>query len=204
MEINAEELRKYGEIYEPRCFIENEGNPNFSEKDLNAGVIDDNDYYLSRACLTRACVDGLISCLNEEGKRGILLVTRKGNPAKGKLWPVGGGLPRGIVGPRKALTSIALRECNQNLTDFVYLGGVDFGWATTPKIMDKGGKGIRDLGLIYYAQGGGELRFKNLDNDPLIVTPEMWDKKDGKLGNLHRYVSSNIEKAMVLLMDRFY
>ncbi len=201
--LTAEQIRFIGQHAEPRFYFENEGHLDFTEKDLEAGFVGDLPYNGARSVLVRDCVDGLISYLNEEENRGILLVTRQGNPAKGHLWPIGGGISREQVNLRHAFSKNAQRECNLKLSDFVYLGGGSFGWATTPFPVEKigyGGKGIRDDGHIYYAQGHGELKFKELDNNPLIVTPDMWrNKTDDRLNKLHPYVSENLEKAITLI-----
>ncbi|MFZ1970837.1 MAG: hypothetical protein WAU65_01510 [Candidatus Nanoarchaeia archaeon] len=156
--ITASEIRKYSKIFEPITFIENEGSP-FDENSFSPGLISDKDYYSARSYLVRGSVDGLIACLNEKNERGILLITRKGHPAKDLLWPIGGGIPRGTIGLRNALSANAKREANLNLSDFVYFGGADCGWTTISKNINKGGKGVRDYMGIYYAQGEGELKF---------------------------------------------
>ena len=202
--ITAEELRRFGPVYEPIPSFNNEGDRSFTEQDLDPGYVPQETYLSARASLVRTCADGLVSCLNEEGEYGILLITRKGNPAKDQLWSIGGGIPRGIVGPREALNANAQRECGLKLSNHVYLGAMDFAWATTPGETELKGKGIRDTGLMYYAHGTGDLRFGELDNNPLIVTPNMWERRQGKLNELHPYIDRDLEKAMTLLVDDFY
>jgi len=219
--ITAQDLRKYSKIFEAVPYFEQEGDKSFTEDSLNA-YASPALFPIVRAHDVRYCVDGLFGCLNSDNKRGILLITRNGKPAMGKLWAIGGGEPRKIVGPRRALQATARRECNLELSDFVMIGAIDVAWGTTaqvvktgtkivemsvgakPKMIKTGGKGIHDYGDIYYAQGDGELKFNKLDNNPLIITPELWNKKEGKLADLHPYISSNMEKAMILLEDKFY
>ena len=202
--ITAAELRRFGPIFEPIPSFDNEGDQDFTEQDLDPGYVPTKIYSIARAALVRTCADGLVTCLNEKKERGILLITRQGDPAKGQLWSIGGGIPRGIVGPREALNANAQRECGLKLSDHVYLGAMDFAWATTPFEVEAVSKGIRDTGLMYYAHGTGNLRFGDLDNEPLIVTPEMWEHRQGKLNALHPYIDKNLEKAMTLLVDDFY
>jgi len=202
--LTAEQIRFIGKHAEPRAYLEPEGVVDFNDEKLGAGYVEAEAYYGARAVLVRTCVDGLVSCLNDDRDRGILLITRKGDPAKGKLFSIGGAVPRHKVGLRDALTVIAKEECNVNLSDFVYLGGTDFGWGTNPIpediVIGYGGEGIRDFTSIFYAKGDGELRFTDLDNEPLIVTPKMWrDMSDDRLNSLHPHVLLNLPKALTLL-----
>jgi hypothetical protein len=204
MGLTAEEFRIASRLFEPRVSVNSEDNPSFDFASLNPGYVSDSVYYDSRATLVRGCADGLLACLNEDGERGILLITRKGAPAKGKLWSIGGGIQRGVVGVKEALNANAARECALNLSNHVYLGSMDFAWSTTPSESDVGGRGIRDLALMYYAHGEGTLKFKDLDNDPVIVTPRMWEQRQGKLKELHPYIDKSMHLAMILLIDDFY
>jgi len=82
-ELTAEELRRFGPVYEPFPSFNNEGNQDFTLDDLSPrGRVLDATYYSARATLVRGCADGLVACLNEDGARGILLITRNGHPAK--------------------------------------------------------------------------------------------------------------------------
>ena len=198
----AAEIRRFSQLFEPKTYFEPEGT-NFSREDLDPGPVSDTDYLAARRYLVRTCVDALLACENDSGDKGILLITRNGNPAKGQLWPIGGGIRRGIFGSKNALRFNAQREAGVGLDDIVYLGSVDFAWATTPGEMPETGKGIRDVGLMYFAEAIGDLSFRNLDNNPLIVTPEMWERKEGKLANLHQYVDENLDMAMTLLVDKY-
>ena len=197
-------MRRFSEIFGPKTYFEQEGIEDFTTKDFNPGFVNDEQYHAARGVLVRTCADGLLAYKNQKDEMGILLITRNGHPAKDQLWSIGGGIPRGIIGAREALKANAQRETNLDLSDIVYLGSADMAWATRPQETSVGGKGIRDFGLMYYAVGNGELQFRELDNNPLIVTPEMWEQKPGTLADLHPYVGENLDKAMTLLVDSFY
>jgi len=57
---------------------------------------------------------------------------------------------------------------------------------------------------MFYAHGEGVLKFGTLDSNPLIVNPEMWERRQGRLSELHPYIDKNMKLAIVLLMDDFY
>jgi hypothetical protein len=200
----AAELRRFSAIFEPKTYFGQEGIDTFGKKDFDPGVVDDPTYHAARGILVRTCADGLLAYQNEKSEMGILLINRNGHPAKDQLWSIGGGIQRKIIGAREALKANAKRETNLDLFDIVYLGSADMAWATRPLETDVGGDGIRDFSLMFYAVGEGDLQFRELDNKPLIVTPEMWEQKQGKLADLHPYVGENLDRAIVLLIDSFY
>ena len=47
-------------------------------------------YADGRQVLVRSCHDALVSCDNDYGRMGILLVRRNAEPARGYLWSLGG------------------------------------------------------------------------------------------------------------------
>jgi len=202
-DITAQRIRDASYLLQPRTYFEPEGT-NLTQEDLKArGFIKDPYYSWSRACIIRGALENFVAVLNEKKERGILLIHRKGNPAKDKLWCIGGEHKKGFS-IEEALKINAKNECGLNLSDLVCIGYTDVMWGTNSKETKVGTKGVHDSGPIYYSQGDGELKFKSLDNEPLIVTPEMWDKKQGELADLHYHVSNMLNLAMILVVDTFY
>lgn len=202
-EITAKDIRNASRLLEPQTYFQSEGT-GFSQEDLKIkGWTPDPYYTWTRACVVRGSLENFVSVENEKNERGILLIKRKGNPAKDKLWCIGGEHKKGYS-IKEALEINAKRECNLNLSDFVCIGYTDVMWGTTPKKTKIGSKGLHDSGPIYYSQGDGKLKFNSLDNEPLIVTPEMWAKKSGELADLHFHVENMLNLAMILVKDKFY
>lgn len=201
--ITAQRIRDASYLIGPKTYFQSEGT-GFTQEDLKIkGWTKDPYYTWSRACVVRGALENFVAVENEKKEKGILLIRRKGNPAKGQLWCIGGEHKKGYS-IEEALTINAKRECNLDLSDFVCIGYTDVMWGTTPKETKVGSKGLHDGGPIYYYQGDGELKFKSLDNEPLIVTPEMWAKKTGGLADLHFHINNTLGLAMILLEDKFY
>ena len=64
--------------------------------DLTPGKVSREQYNAARDTLIRACHDVFIEYENEDGEKKMLLVVRDNEPALGQLWPIGGGIKRGI------------------------------------------------------------------------------------------------------------
>ena len=62
---------------------------------LRAGQISDDTYTSARRTILRGCHDLFLQVERPDGERGILLVLRDNQPAKGELWCLGGGIKRG-------------------------------------------------------------------------------------------------------------
>lgn len=72
------------------------------------------------------------------------------------------------------------------------------------KEIDVGGRGLHDTGFTFYGHGEGELVLRKLESNPMIVTPKMWEAREGKLASLHPHVRGMVDMSMVLLKDDFY
>lgn len=81
----AKEIREWSDLFEPTSYFEPESVKNFTQKDMEAGHVKDPYYGISRDCLVRNAVEMFISYPNEKSERGILLIQRNGNPAKGQM-----------------------------------------------------------------------------------------------------------------------
>ena len=158
-------------------------------------------YVDARQVLVRSCHDALISHHNEKGKKGIILVHRMAEPARGYLWPLGGFFDRGISST-KSLISRIKEESGLDVKEdsLVVLGHSRGMWKTTPnKNTEKKGLplGIDDTILLYYGEGHGNLSLDGLHEKPLIVTPEMYTPEFRN--SLHPYVQLGIDRAMRLI-----
>src|SRR3989344_842871 len=96
-------------------------------------------YGISRQLMSRACHDALVGYTPKDGEKGIILVTRNAEPARGYLWPLGGFIDRGVPVAENSggLSSLASRIKGESgldidLGSLVALGDVRFLWNTTP------------------------------------------------------------------------
>lgn len=124
----------------------------------------------------KACHDVFI-----ELKGGILLVTRKRFPARGVLWPVGGGINRGMK-IEDSLKKKTKEECGLILTDIKYIGHARTFFNTDPFGHDGGTDSIN---FVYFARGRGKLKLNKDHEKPLIVKQREYKKIKKKL---HPYV----------------
>lgn len=158
-------------------------------------------YADGRQVLVRSCHDALISIPDDKGDKGILLIERQGDPARGYLWPLGGFFDRGVL----SSDSLVSRIKNESGLDvdkksLVVLGHIRAIWNTTPnkKAEEKGlPLGIDDTGVLYYGDGYGELKLDFLHKNPLIVTSEMYTLEFKN--KLHPYVKLGMDRAIKLL-----
>jgi hypothetical protein len=158
-------------------------------------------YADGRQVLVRSCHDALISYPNENGNRGIILIRRKGEPARGYLWPFGGFFDRGISST-KSLVSRVKSESGIDVDEdsLIILGHIRAMWKTTPnKEAEIKGLplGIDDTGVLYYGVGHGELNLDKFHEKPLIIIPEMYTPDFRN--TLHPYVQFGMDRAIRLL-----
>lgn len=205
--LTAEDIKKASEIIAPLYYFEPEGT-NIQLKDLDSGLLNDKQYANFRASGIRGgCVDVFMACKNNEGDYGVFLIERMGNPARGLTWPIGGAKKRHLIGPEKSIHDVIERECGKNLSleDYVFLNPIGAAWGTSVGSPEYGGRGVHDEGLAFYVRVNGtpELSQKNLEKNPIIVTPKMWNSRGGtpRLNSLHAYVEENMWKSQALLSD---
>ena len=141
-------------------------------------------YSEGRGVLVRVCHDVMIN----KGD-GILLVTRDFEPAKGYLWPIGGGINRGIP-TEESLRQLTKRECGLGLKEVEFLYASRLMWQTSPF---RNGKGTDDLGLMFFARGEGDIKLDKLHKEPRIITPHEWVDLRKKL---HPYVRKGMYQSM--------
>jgi len=158
-------------------------------------------YADGRQVMVRTCNDFLISCHdNNNGKRGILLTTRKQEPAMGEPWPFGGELLRGFTTPKSIAEKIKSEsglKINLKSIELLVIG--NFMWKETPNknAKEKGlPLGIHDFGLLFYVEGYGKLALDKFSEKPLIVTPKMYVPSFRE--NLHDYVRIGMDQAILL------
>jgi hypothetical protein len=157
-------------------------------------------YANGRQVMVRACHDGLISCLGEKG-RGIVLVMRDAEPARGYLWALGGFYNRGVETSESFVSRI---QQESGLTvepkSLRVLGHGRFMWNTTPHKMAKElglPLGIDDTGMLFYGEGNGELKLDFLHKNPVIVTPEMYTLSFRD--SLHPYIQLGMDRVIPLI-----
>ena len=170
---------------------------------LRAGQISDDTYNSARRTILRGCHDLFLQVERPDGERGILLVLRDNQPAKGELWCLGGGIKRGGEGiwdpanstrnTEESLHKIALRESGLEIKgDMDYLGCARVYWATNPAT----GNGVDELGHCFFGRADGQIKLDPLHKAPRIVTPREYSNvKEG----LHPYMKAFMDRAMPLV-----
>lgn len=156
-------------------------------------------YAEGRQVLTRACHDAYVSYPNENGEKGIILVRRKSEPAKGYLWGFGGGINRGVP-LFESLANKVKEESNLDIDNPILIGVDRYLWDYTQNSVSVDGslpKGADDLALIFYCEGLGELKLNDLHETPVIVTPEMYTPEFSR--TLYPSVRKNLEAALSYL-----
>jgi ADP-ribose pyrophosphatase YjhB (NUDIX family) len=172
-------------------YTEGEGDENFKLSRLQIGYVPDEVYNSARDTLSRGCHDIFLRVTSQEGKEGILLITRQREPMKGILWSVGGGIKRG-VSIEESLRNLVRQECNLEIKGKIYyINTARFFFRTNPS---GSGKGVDDLTEVFYAAGNGQIKLDELHNNPMIITREKYtDIKE----RLHLYVRDNITKIFM-------
>ncbi len=152
--------------------------------------IKDEKYIADVTSIPRPCHD-LFALVEYENKKGILLIKRMQEPAKGLRWCLGGGQRRGYL-LRESLANRIKKECNLDIYDLTCLSGEpeDLFWSEDAF---GHGKGVHDSATPFFAIGKGELKLDINHEDPLIVDWELFSNiKDG----LHWYIQKYTEKAL--------
>lgn len=142
-------------------------------------------YVKAREVLVRGCNDIFV-----EYNGGILLVVRDNTPAKGELWPIGGGIEKGIPLIRSIRKKVR-EECGLKLRDIKFLGISRHFWNSSPK---GGSKGADELSLAYFAKGQGHLKLDKVHKKSIIVTPKKYPKLRK---SLHPWVRDFMDKAIL-------
>jgi hypothetical protein len=124
-----------------------------------------------------------------------LLVVRDAEPGKGLIWPLGGGVRKGIP-TEDSLSQLVKRECGLEISNIHLLGGARVLMSESPFGNDKG---VDDYGLNFYAKATGRLQLDSLHKAPQIITHEdYW--KNGFRDSLHPYV----QRYLDLAWDHFF
>jgi hypothetical protein len=152
---------------------------------LKAPRMKTRDYSLSHQNLVVFCHDVFIAY---EG--GILLVTRDNEPDKGKLWPIGGRVERGIE-IEKSLKIKAKEECNLTITSIKELGAGRTLFTTEPFGHNHG---TDTFNMAYFAKGRGKLKLNKLHKNPVLINRKNYTAEFSK--KLAPYVREFLEKAL--------
>jgi len=152
-----------------------------------------------RQVLVRTCHDALVEYPAPSGERGLILVRRKGEPAMGYIWSIGGGIYRGISIER-SLQKKVKEESGMEIEEIRFLSIGRFFWKTTPNQMakEKGlPLGVDEFSFLFYAKGRGNITLNGLHEEPMIITPEKYTPSFR--GDLHPFVRQGMDLAMPFL-----
>jgi ADP-ribose pyrophosphatase YjhB (NUDIX family) len=145
------------------------------------------DYKRAHAGLCIPCHDAFI-----EYQGGILLAKRNGFPDKGRLWPLGGRVSKGLK-IEDSLKDKVEEECGLKLKDIILLGVGRTLFRTDPFSHEKG---TDTINFAFFSRGEGKLSLDRLHSDPVIVTP----KNYGEIRKvLHPFVQDFMDKALLLI-----
>lgn len=158
--------------------------------------IEDEEYIISVTSIPRPCHD-LFALVEYQDKKGILLIKRKQEPAKGLIWCLGGGQKRGYI-LRESLVNRIKKECNLDIYDLTCLSEEpeDLFW---DKDAFGHGKGVHDICIPFFAIGKGELKLDINHEKPLIVSYKSFL---GIKENFHWYIQKYTEKALNLAFPK--
>jgi len=153
--------------------------------------LSDETYQAAHASLVIPCHDVYIA-VEHQGEAGLLLVTRKEEPMKGALWPIGGRILRGMS-TEDSLRKKSIQECGLGLEDITYLG-VSRVFFQEDALGH--GRGNDAFGFNYFARGVGELNLNDLHERPTVITPVRYaDFRDGR----HPYMLEFMDQAIDIL-----
>ena len=169
---------------------------------LNPGRISNEAYRTARESVVRTCHDVYIET-ELDGRRGLLLVVRDAEPAKGALWPIGGAMRRGIE-TEESLRYLTRRECGLELDKIVELGGSRVFCARNPFAGSE--LGSDEYGVNFYAIGQGKIDLDNLHKEPLHKEPRIVTSNEffsGLQKELHPYVQKYMKRAFDVMLKHF-
>ncbi|MBS3081947.1 hypothetical protein J4416_03385 [Candidatus Pacearchaeota archaeon] len=152
-------------------------------EDLEVGFISKKNFTTIHKESLLVCADVLIKY-----QGGFLLVKRENVPASGEYWAIGGRLLKG-VSSEKSIKDKAKSECNLELKNLKLLNMGRTYFKTDPF---GHGKGTDTVNFMYLAEGVGNIKLDNLHSNPLILTPELFEKMKS---SLHPYMLDFIEMA---------
>lgn len=157
-------------------------------KPLETEFIPAEQYKYIHEKTVRACHDAFIAY-----NGGILLVRRKGLPAKDVFWPIGGSMLRGVP-TEESLKHKVREECGLEITDIKELGFSRTFFQTDPF---GHGHGTDTFNVAYFGRGQGELKLNDLHEQPLIVTPAKYTPEFRN--SLDPYVRDFLDLALPLI-----
>jgi len=144
------------------------------------------------------CVDCYIIMENER-KKGILLVKRKERPAKGLWWPVGGRRPRGVK-REKAIIEIAKRETGLDVKVIAELGTEDTMFDECPERLNHG-EGTDTTNTVFVVKPydiNQEVICDSTVSRSRVITLDEYLAEKGKF---HPYVEKYLPKAFESLIS---
>jgi ADP-ribose pyrophosphatase YjhB (NUDIX family) len=140
---------------------------------------------------------------------------------KNKRWSIGGETRKGLS-LDDAVIDLTRKECGLEVApkDIMEIGGsnVRFGLRPLEEIysvlqLQDGTQidprtfvrpGLHESARAFYVKGRGDIRLRGkLEEDPIIVTPQVWETQREELG-LDHYVEGLMEISQILLKDDFY
>jgi ADP-ribose pyrophosphatase YjhB (NUDIX family) len=123
---------------------------------------------------------------------GLLLVKRDNFPEKEAWWPVGGVIEKGlpIIDSLKKKTA---EECGLKIKNIKEIGLGRTFFETDPF---GHGKGTDTIGIMYFAEGFGNVELDNLHSDYKLIS---YNKYNSIRSELHPYVQEIMDKSFPLL-----
>lgn len=133
-------------IYKDYFFKDIEG---ASLDKLRSGTLSEEEYSFMHSKLPISCHDVFV---NYKGR--IIFGKRKDDPAKGKLWPMGGRMERGLS-TLESLSKKTKKECGLNIKNIQFLGAARTVFFKDPF---KHGYGTDTPTVVFFADGEGKLK----------------------------------------------
>jgi len=165
-----------------------EGEKEVDLKKLESKRVPPDEYSSIHSKEIRACHDVFIKY-----RGGILLVKRKDYPAKDILWPIGGGMRRGLK-VKDSLRIKVKEECNLDIKNIKEIGYARTAFSTDPF---GHGKGTDSLNIIFSAEGYGNLKLNEYHANPTIVTSKEYNEEFRN--SLHPYVKDFMDIVMEII-----
>lgn len=125
---------------------------------------------------------------------GIVLLERDTAPLKGFLWTPGGRVMRGVPA-EVSLKSKVKAECGLEINNLQFAGVERAFMAEDPFGHDRG---TDTLGLMYFADGSGELSLDTNHRRVFVVKPKEYD---GFRDRLHSFITRYTDEAIARLAN---
>jgi ADP-ribose pyrophosphatase YjhB (NUDIX family) len=161
--------------------------------DMKTGYLSDDVFRTVREFSADINVDVCAIAHNEYGKKGILLVERVQEPAKGLLWTIGGQVKRGER-IEDSVRSKVEQECGLVVDEMEYINLARIFFEANS--FEDSNKGTDAFSLRYLAHCFGEVALDETSGSYKIVTPADYDSLRE---SLHPFVRDPMDLVMLQL-----